>query len=51
MSQPAIILAMQPSRTQHVLPDEVLRRLGGIGRLLDSKPWCFFFSPFLRSTC
>lgn len=38
MSQPAIILAMQPSRTQHVLPDEVLRRLGGIGRLLDSKP-------------
>ncbi|MDU0308090.1 hydroxyacid dehydrogenase [Rhizobium sp. 10PS4] len=38
MSQLAIILAMQPSRTQHVLPDEVLRRLGGIGRLLDSKP-------------
>ena len=38
MSHPAIALAMQPSRTEHVLPDEVLRRLDRIGRLLDSKP-------------
>ena len=38
MSRPAIVLAMQPSRTEHVLPEEVLRRLGGIGRLLDSEP-------------
>ena len=38
MSHPAIVLAMQPSRTEHVLPDEVLRRLDGIGRLLDAKP-------------
>ena len=38
MSRPAIVLAMQPSRTEHVLPEEVLQRLGGIGRLLDSEP-------------
>ena len=38
MSRPAIILALQPSRTEHVLPEEVLRRLDGIGRLLDSEP-------------
>ncbi|MDR9764063.1 hydroxyacid dehydrogenase [Rhizobium redzepovicii] len=38
MSRPAIVLAMQPSRTEYVLPDEILRRLGGIGRLLDPEP-------------
>jgi phosphoglycerate dehydrogenase-like enzyme len=38
MSRPAIVLAMQPSRTEHVLPEEVLRRLDGIGRLLDAEP-------------
>ena len=38
MSRPAIVLALQPSRTEHVLPEEVLRRLDGIGRLLDSEP-------------
>ncbi|EJB04846.1 phosphoglycerate dehydrogenase-like oxidoreductase [Rhizobium leguminosarum bv. trifolii WSM597] len=38
MSRPAIVLAMQPSRTEHVLPDEILRRLNGIGRLLDAEP-------------
>lgn len=38
MSRPAIVLAMQPSRTEHVLPEEVLHRLDGIGRLLDSEP-------------
>ncbi|HWT60357.1 MAG TPA: hydroxyacid dehydrogenase [Rhizobium sp.] len=38
MSRPAIVLAMQPSRTEYVLPDEILRRLNGIGRLLDPEP-------------
>ncbi|EJZ17077.1 hydroxyacid dehydrogenase [Rhizobium sp. Pop5] len=38
MSRPAIVLAMEPSRTEHVLPDEVLRRLNTIGRLLDPEP-------------
>jgi phosphoglycerate dehydrogenase-like enzyme len=38
MNRPAIALAMQPSRTEHVLPEEVLRRLDGIGRLLDAEP-------------
>jgi phosphoglycerate dehydrogenase-like enzyme len=38
MNRPAIVLAMQPSRTEHVLPEEVLRRLDGIGRLLDAEP-------------
>lgn len=38
MSRPAIVLAMQPSRTEHVLPDEILRRLDTIGRLLDAEP-------------
>ncbi|ANL44830.1 D-2-hydroxyacid dehydrogenase protein [Rhizobium phaseoli] len=38
MSRPAIVLAMEPSRTEHVLPDETLRRLDTIGRLLDSEP-------------
>ncbi|MBB3136237.1 phosphoglycerate dehydrogenase-like enzyme [Rhizobium pisi] len=38
MSRPAIVLAMQPSRTEHVLPDEILRRLNTVGRLLDAEP-------------
>ncbi|MDC7746190.1 hydroxyacid dehydrogenase [Rhizobium binxianense] len=38
MSRPAIVLAMEPSRTEHVLPDAVLRRLDTIGRLLDPEP-------------
>ena len=38
MNRPAIVLAMEPSRTEHVLPDEILRRLDTIGRLLDSEP-------------
>ncbi|WHO73513.1 hydroxyacid dehydrogenase [Rhizobium sp. BT03] len=38
MSRPAIVLAMEPSRTEHVLPDEILRRLDTIGRLLDPEP-------------
>ncbi|MBY4608601.1 hydroxyacid dehydrogenase [Rhizobium sp. 9T] len=38
MSRPAIVLAMEPSRTEHVLPDEILRRLDTTGRLLDSEP-------------
>ncbi|RUM18400.1 hydroxyacid dehydrogenase [Rhizobium vallis] len=38
MSRPAIVLAMQPSRTEHVLPDEILRRLDTTGRLLDVEP-------------
>ena len=38
MSRPAILLAMQPSRTEHVLPQELLQRLDGIGRLLEAEP-------------
>ncbi|MBB4576571.1 hypothetical protein GGI59_005111 [Rhizobium lentis] len=38
MSRPAIVLAMEPSRTEHVLPDGILRRLDTIGRLLDPEP-------------
>ncbi|EJC81949.1 phosphoglycerate dehydrogenase-like oxidoreductase [Rhizobium leguminosarum bv. trifolii WSM2297] len=38
MSRPAVVLAMEPSRTEHVLPDEILRRLDTIGRLLDPEP-------------
>ncbi len=38
MNRAAIVLAMQPSRTEHVLPEAVLRRLDGIGRLLDAEP-------------
>ncbi|MBX4959130.1 hydroxyacid dehydrogenase [Rhizobium lentis] len=38
MSRPAIVLAMEPSRTEHVLPDEILRRLDTIGHLLDPEP-------------
>ncbi|TCL68183.1 hydroxyacid dehydrogenase [Rhizobium sp. BK251] len=38
MTGPAIALAMDPARTQHVLPSELLDRLAGIGRLLDRHP-------------
>ncbi|EJT03293.1 hydroxyacid dehydrogenase [Rhizobium sp. CCGE 510] len=38
MSRPAIVLAMEPSRTEHVLPEGMLQRLDTVGRLLDSKP-------------
>ncbi|ANM08533.1 MULTISPECIES: hydroxyacid dehydrogenase [unclassified Rhizobium] len=38
MNRPAIILAMEPSRTEHVLPDEILHRLDTIGRLLNPEP-------------
>ncbi len=38
MNRAAIVLAMQPSRTEHVLPEAVLHRLDGIGRLLDAEP-------------
>ncbi|TXI80552.1 MAG: hydroxyacid dehydrogenase, partial [Cupriavidus sp.] len=36
--RPAIAFAMQPSRTQHVLPEALVQRLGGIGRALDAAP-------------
>src|SRR5262245_23103138 len=38
MTKPAIALAMQPFRTEHVLADDSLRRLGEIGRLIDPQP-------------
>ncbi|MBB2698542.1 hydroxyacid dehydrogenase [Rhizobium phaseoli] len=38
MSRPAIVLVMEPSRTEHVLPDAILRRLDTVGRLLDREP-------------
>ncbi|MBX5155540.1 MULTISPECIES: hydroxyacid dehydrogenase [unclassified Rhizobium] len=38
MSRPAIVLAMEPSRTEHVLPEGLLQRLDTVGHLLDSKP-------------
>jgi phosphoglycerate dehydrogenase-like enzyme len=42
MNRPRIALAMQPSRTEHILPDELLQRLERIGRLLDKEPLqCF----------
>lgn len=50
MSQPAIVLAMQPSRTEHVLPDELLRRLSGFGRLLDSSR-CSASTTSARGVC
>ncbi|MDE1996252.1 MAG: hydroxyacid dehydrogenase [Rhizobiaceae bacterium] len=37
-SRPAIALAMQPSRTQHVLPADLIRSLDDIGRVLDPVP-------------
>ncbi|MFS8045167.1 hydroxyacid dehydrogenase [Rhizobium sp. BR 314] len=36
--RPAIALAMQPSRTQHVLPDTLIQRLDTVGRVLDAAP-------------
>ena len=38
MKHPSIALAMQPSRTEHVLNVEALRRLAAIGHLLDPQP-------------
>ncbi len=37
-NRPAIAFAMQPSRTRHVLPDALIRRLDTIGRVLDAAP-------------
>lgn len=37
-SRPAIAFAMQPSRTQHVLPEALIQRLDTIGRVLDAAP-------------
>ncbi|WP_431321005.1 hydroxyacid dehydrogenase [Rhizobium sp. YTU87027] len=42
MKHPFIALAMQPSRTEHVLSPDALRRLGEVGRVLDPEPLeCF----------
>ncbi|MEK1896272.1 MAG: hydroxyacid dehydrogenase [Rhizobium sp.] len=38
MTRLSIALAMQPSRTEHVLPAETLRRLNELGHLLDPQP-------------
>lgn len=38
MTRPSIALAMQPSRTEHVLNAEALDRLAGIGDVLDPQP-------------
>ncbi|WP_086993787.1 hydroxyacid dehydrogenase [Rhizobium sullae] len=38
MSRLGIALAMHPERTEHVVSDELLQRLEGIGRLLDREP-------------
>ena len=39
MTGPGIALAMQPGqRTEHVLPDQLLDRLAGLGTLLDRQP-------------
>ncbi len=38
MRRPSIALAMQPSRTEHVLTAEALHRLAEIGQLLDPQP-------------
>ncbi len=37
-NHPAIAFAMQPSRTQHVLPEALIRRLDTVGRVLDAAP-------------
>ncbi|TCR83864.1 hydroxyacid dehydrogenase [Rhizobium sp. BK376] len=42
MIRPTIALAMQPSRTQHVLTPLLLEKLAGIGRLLDVAPMVRF---------
>ncbi|NLS16793.1 hydroxyacid dehydrogenase [Rhizobium sp. P40RR-XXII] len=36
--RPAVAFAMQPSRTQHVLPEALIQRLATIGRVLDAAP-------------
>ncbi|NEI70725.1 hydroxyacid dehydrogenase [Rhizobium lusitanum] len=36
--RPAIAFAMQPSRTRHVLPEALVRRLDTIGHVLDRAP-------------
>jgi phosphoglycerate dehydrogenase-like enzyme len=38
MSRPGILLAMEPARTEHVFPPDVLQRLDSIGRLLREEP-------------
>lgn len=38
MTGPAIAFAMQPERTQHVLPPALIGRLETIGRVLDTDP-------------
>ncbi|WP_413710621.1 hydroxyacid dehydrogenase [Rhizobium sp. Rhizsp82] len=39
MTGPGVALAMQPGqRTEHVLPDQLLDRLAGLGMLLDRQP-------------
>ena len=37
-TRPAIAFAMQPTRTQHVLPETLIRRLDAVGRVLDTAP-------------
>lgn len=37
-ARPAIAFAMQPSRTQHVLPEALIQRLDTVGRVLDAAP-------------
>ena len=37
-ARPAIAFAMQPSRTQHLLPEPLIQRLDAIGRVLDAAP-------------
>ncbi|MGV1758749.1 hydroxyacid dehydrogenase [Rhizobium sp. P44RR-XXIV] len=37
-ARPAIAFAMQPSRTQHVLPEVLIQRLDTVGRVLDAVP-------------
>jgi hypothetical protein len=37
MSRPAIVLAMEPSRTEHVLPEGLLQRLDTVGGVAPSE--------------
>lgn len=37
-TRPAIAFAMQPTRTQHVLPEALIQRLDTVGRVLDAAP-------------
>ncbi|NTI43268.1 hydroxyacid dehydrogenase [Agrobacterium rhizogenes] len=41
-SRPTIAFAMQPSRTQHVIPSALIQRLDTIGRVLDAAPMVRF---------